>query len=103
MRADKHCTEWTPEEIADVFEVVKKIAIDDTGVSYEVCVGLRSFAAHAYEEGEDHLCLWSKRVDFGSADAFHAGGPAFVQAATQQDAIADKIASVVWGKGKPRP
>lgn len=93
----KHCREWSEEERADVFEVVKHTARDDTGISYTVSVGLRSFAEHAYEDGEDQLIVWSKRVEFGSTDATCSGGSAFVQASHEQENLAAEIVSVVWG------
>lgn len=97
IRADKHCREWTREEREDVAEVTQTTSRDDTGISYSVCVALRSLAASAYEEGEDRLTLWTHRVDFGTSDANCSGGYAFVRAARQQAKVADEIAGVVWG------
>lgn len=97
VHAKKHCREWTAKERKDVTEVVMVTSRDDTGVSYEVHVALRSLAASAYEEGEDRLVVWTKRVDFGSTDAACAGGALFLQAAHLQQEVADEITAVVWG------
>jgi len=73
---------------------------DDTGITYQVYVVLRSLAAHAYEEGEDCRHVWDTRVEFGQTDATVAGGSAFIYAAREQDEISDRIAALVWGGGR---
>lgn len=89
-------SQWTDTQKEDVAEVIKATARDDTGISYDVDVALRSLAASAYETGEDRLCVWSKRVDFGGVDAHQSGGAAFVRATREQEAVADEITRAVW-------
>jgi hypothetical protein len=89
--------DWTDEERADVAEVIKYTARDDTGISYEVSLVLRSMAATAREEGEDRVTCWTKRVHFGTTDDTCAGGGAFIRASSRQEFIAEQIAAVVWG------
>lgn len=93
----KNCRDWTQAEREDVAEVTQTTERDDTGITYAVCVALRSLAAHAYEEGENRLRIWTKRVDFGSTDSHCAGGYAFTDAARTQARLSDEIADVVWG------
>jgi hypothetical protein len=97
MRADKHCRTWTEAEREDVAEVIMFTNRDDTGISYDVRVALRSLAASAFEDSEEQLVLWSMRVDFDSSGARSSGGPAFVHAARVQASIAAEISAVVWG------
>jgi len=37
--------------------------------------------------------VWRKEVPFGSAERFHAGGAAFVEAARKQQSIAESLAT----------
>ena len=89
-------SDWTPEEIADVAEVTCHTCRDDTGISYDVTLTLRSLAASAYEQGEDQCMIWDRRVDFGTTPAFWAGGHAFRMAAREQQDIADELAKLIW-------
>ena len=89
---------WLSENPDDVFEVKRTTVRNDTGITYGVTVGLRSFAEHAYEEGEDQRGVWDTRVEFGQTDATVAGGSAFVFAAREQDEVAEEIVRLVWGR-----
>lgn len=78
--------------VGDVFGTVCLINRDDTGIDYEVRLRLRSAAEHAFEEGEDSVCIWVRRVEFGHSDTNCAGGSAFVAAAQEQE----RIAALAW-------
>lgn len=93
----RHPAEWSEAERADVAEVHMRTERDDVGISYAVCVALRSLAASAFEDGEDRIVLWVKRVDFGTTDATCAGGAAFVHAAKEQERIVGEVTAAVWG------
>lgn len=85
----KHHSLWTQEERDDVAEVIKTVTRDDTGITYEVCLTLRSLAAHAYEMGEDRCTVWSRRWDFGP----RVGNMVL---SLEQEAVAAAIAATVW-------
>lgn len=89
--------QWALDKREDIAGVITHTERDDTGVNYDVSVVLRSLAEHAYEEGEDQRGVWGLRVEFGQTDATVAGGFAFVEAAREQQLIADTIAGIVWG------
>lgn len=91
-------SEWSEEQKEDVAEVIKYTSRDDTGISYEVSLALRSLAESAYEDGEDRVTCWTKRVDFGTSDANCSGGYEFVRAARRQEQIAEQISVLVWGR-----
>lgn len=76
----------------DVFSVTMHTVRTAEDVQYIVSVGLRSLAAHAFEEGEDEIGVWSYSVPFGHTDATVAGGAAFVQAARRQEEVANEWA-----------
>jgi len=94
--ADRDWRRAAREAREDIAGVVQTTDRDDTGVSYAVFVTLRSFAANAYEEGEDRLQIWGTRVDFGQCDRNVAGGSDFVHASREQQRIADEIVAIVW-------
>ncbi len=92
--------EWLLKAIddGDVAAVECRTERDDTGVSYDVCVVLRSLSAHAFEVGEDQRGVWDMRVAFGRCDDNVAGGADFICVARRQQQVADEIARLVWTK-----
>lgn len=88
--------EWLAINAADITAAETLVERDEHGIDYEVRVSLGSLTKGAYEEGEGQVTVWSRRVEFGKTAARSAGGGAFVEAAREQDAIADAIAKAVW-------
>lgn len=88
--------EWLAINAGDITAVESLIERDEHGIDYEVRVSLGSLAKSAYEEGEGQLTVWSRRVEFGKTAARSAGGGVFVEAAREQDSVADAIAKAVW-------
>jgi hypothetical protein len=86
---------FAADNATDIAVVRQRIDRDDTGIDYEIRVSMRSLAAHAYEEGEDDISIWHRRVDFGQTDATCAGGYLFVEAAREQQKIADMVAIIM--------
>lgn len=84
--------QWAKANRDDIAEVVKRVERSDTSVIYDIAVVLRSMAANSgYEADDDRKYLWHHEVHFGADDRHHAGGAAFVEAAREQDEIADLI------------
>lgn len=75
----------------DIASVVMLTGIDKDGITYEVQIALRSLEAGAVEVGDDSLCIWSMRVEFGNDACSRAGGHSFVVAAREQQDIADEV------------
>jgi hypothetical protein len=78
----------------DVTEVSTIVERDDEGIYYEVRIRVGEMSIHAFEEGEDQLCIWSGRIDFGKEHATVAGGSVFVAAAREQE----QVATEAWEK-----
>ena len=78
----------TPGDVAAVRMITTR---DDTCVTYEVRVSLRSMERSAFEEGEDEVTVWHEHVPFGNTDATVAGGSLFVQTAREQERAATKV------------
>lgn len=79
----------------DVESVACVTTRDDEGVHFEVRVALRSLAKHAFEEGEDQLCVWSDEVQF-RPDVESAGARSWAMAREQE-----RIAAEVWTMARP--
>lgn len=75
----------------DVAEVRCHTTRDDTCVTYQVLVSLRSLEAKSVLQGDTWVPLWQDHVNFGQTDATVAGGSAFREMARKQEAIAEHL------------
>lgn len=61
--------------------------IDEDSVLYTVCTGDPLLGDHG-----DSREVWRKEVPFGMRERFRAGGPAFIEAAREQEKVAEAYA-----------
>lgn len=85
-----HLARWHLEQnVGNVSHVISSTERDDEGIDYSVSIRLAD--SPAYEQGEDEQFIWGRRVDFGRAAAERAGGSHFVEAARDQEDVANEV------------
>lgn len=89
-------TDW-PHKEEPQLPVTMRTDIDRDAIRYEVRV---SFDGPGFEEGENENSVWYREVFFGSTDRHCAGGAAFIEAAREQQRIADEWRDAIIAEGR---
>jgi hypothetical protein len=86
--------QWITEHRGNVAEVVMLLRRDEGGIDYEVLLRLESVPGAEVEADWQIGPLWERRVMFDRTHIAAARGPAFEEAAREQE----QVAAETWEK-----